>query len=515
MKKCLYCGRENEDSAASCTECGMEEFKDSDRADLLAKRWPRDWEFWLQDNFAHYRSLGEAQKNRLRNVSRVLIAEKTWEGCDGLELTEEMKLAIAAQAALLLLGLEHDYFGRVHSIVVFPKPFELPHESWQDENARGTVIAGQAVDYGSVYLSWSTVLSQMRNRAGGSNLVIHEFAHQLDFLDGYTNGTPVLRDGEQTRRWRQVMTAEFSRLRDDVRAGRQTFLGSYAATNDAEFFSVASERFFLLPARLKRLHPDLYEVLAEFYRVEPCEWFSEGDYILDGMDFIDARCPSCGRAISFPQAVAGQTKACPHCAAAVIVPEQPGQVADRVRIPFQTPRLRLRRLKSIDLEDLRQLLEDEDSLCALNWEKVDATQIEAWLEVEKQRRFPHDAAYGYLGIETLEKPRLIGLACIRFQETDCKQAEFSVLVHRDFRRQGYASEAVSGLLSFAFDGLRLHRLIAVCDSRNQAARGLLLKEGLRIEGEFVKNRLVNEEWINTTSFGLLKEEFDAWMARSR
>src|SRR5439155_1458654 len=83
-----------------------------------------------------------------------------------------------------------------------------------------------------------------------------------------------------------------------------------------------------------------------------------------------------------------------------------------------TPRLRLRRLKSLDLEDLRQLLEDEDSLCALNWEKVDATQIEAWLEVEKQRRFPHDAAYGYLGIETFEKPRLIGLACIRFQVTD-------------------------------------------------------------------------------------------------
>src|SRR5256885_11393556 len=99
---------------------------------------------------------------------------------------------------------------------------------------------------------------------------------------------------------------------------------------------------------------------------------------------------------------------------------------------------------------------------------------------------------------------------LRFQEMDPKQADFSVVVHPDFRRQGYASEAVSGLLSFAFDALRLHRLIAVCDSRNQAARGLVLREGLRLEGEFVKSRLVNEEWINTLSFGLVKEEFDAW-----
>src|SRR5438309_828852 len=100
MKKCAYCGRENEDSAALCNECGMEEFQDGDRTHLLAKPWPPDWELWLQNNFAHYRLLSEAQKNRIRNVSRVLIAERAWEGCDGLEVTEEMKLAIAAQAAL-------------------------------------------------------------------------------------------------------------------------------------------------------------------------------------------------------------------------------------------------------------------------------------------------------------------------------------------------------------------------------------------------------------------------------
>src|SRR4051794_23888289 len=104
MKKCSYCGRENEDSAASCRECGTEQFKDA--ADLLSKPWPRHWESWLQDNFAHYRLLSGPEKIRIRNVSRVLIEQKAWEGCNGLEVTEEMKLAISAQAALLLLGLE-------------------------------------------------------------------------------------------------------------------------------------------------------------------------------------------------------------------------------------------------------------------------------------------------------------------------------------------------------------------------------------------------------------------------
>src|SRR5438552_9184737 len=181
-----------------------------------------------------------------------------------------MKLTVGAQAALLLLGLEHDHFSRVLSIVLFPTAFELPAESWEE---RGRVIAGQAVNYGTVFLSWETVLGEARDPTAGHNLVIHEFAHQLDFLYGYTHGAPVLRSLDQTQRWQRVMHATFQRLRRDLQMGRKTFLGSYAATNPTEFFSVASERFFSLPRQLRQYHPELFEVLAEYYRVDPLIWF--------------------------------------------------------------------------------------------------------------------------------------------------------------------------------------------------------------------------------------------------
>ena len=109
---------------------------------------------------AHYRLLSEAERARLQDDARVLVAEKNWEGCDGLKVTDVMKLTVAAQAALLLLGLEHDYFSRVRSIVLFPTAFELPAESWEE---RGRTILGQAVDYGTVFLSWETVLAEARD----------------------------------------------------------------------------------------------------------------------------------------------------------------------------------------------------------------------------------------------------------------------------------------------------------------------------------------------------------------
>jgi MtfA peptidase len=219
----------------------------------------------------HYHLLSAEERARLRREARILVAEKVWEGCGGLQVTEIMKITVAAQAALLLLGLDHDYFARVLSVVLFPSDFELPAEPWQ---SRGTVISGQAVNYGSVFLAWGRVLTEGRDPSAGRNLVIHEFAHQLDFLDGYPNGVPVLRNRDQTRRWQEVMKASLNRLRRELRAARRTILGSYAATSPTEFFSVASERFFLVPARLQHDHPSLYEVLAEYYRADPLRWFA-------------------------------------------------------------------------------------------------------------------------------------------------------------------------------------------------------------------------------------------------
>lgn len=228
-------------------------------------------------NVAHYSRLSQEEQSHLRNDARILVAEKQWEGCGGLEMTDEIRITIAAQAALMLLGTKNDYFSRVLSIVVFPSEFELPKEEWEDEEAEGRVVGGQAVDYGPVILSWDTVLAEAQDPSMGQNLVIHEFAHQLDFLDGYTNGAPPLKGKQQAAKWRETMTAEFTRLRRDYRKDRETFLGDYAASNATEFFSVASERFFMVPVQLQHYHAKLYHLLAEYYRVDPVRWFTNDE----------------------------------------------------------------------------------------------------------------------------------------------------------------------------------------------------------------------------------------------
>jgi Mlc titration factor MtfA (ptsG expression regulator) len=222
---------------------------------------------------AHYSLLTDQQRARLRSDLRILVTEKNWEGCDGLQMTEEIKVTVAAEAALMLLGLDHDYFSQVLSIVVFPSEFEMLREDAYDEKEK-YVAGGLAFYRGPVFLSWDQVLEEARDPSTGRNLVIHEFAHQLDFLDGLVNGVPVLRDRHQTSLWTQVMTQEFTRLRRDLYRGRETFLGDHAGSNATEFFAAVSERFFAVPHRLRHYHPKVYDVLEGYYRVDPSSWFT-------------------------------------------------------------------------------------------------------------------------------------------------------------------------------------------------------------------------------------------------
>jgi Mlc titration factor MtfA (ptsG expression regulator) len=228
----------------------------------------------LQTNVFHYRLLRKIERARLQHDARVLIAEKTWEGCGGLTVTEEMQITIAAQACVMLLGQEHDYFRRVPSILIYPSAFQVTDEAWEEAGWLPLPAGGQAVYRGPVILAWDAVLADGRDPSLGRNLVIHEFAHQLDFVDGCADGTLAL-GGEAAERWQEVLTAEYDRLRRHVRHGRDTFLGDYAATNMTEFFAVASERFFTQPAKLRHYHPALYDVLEETYAVDPAEWFAE------------------------------------------------------------------------------------------------------------------------------------------------------------------------------------------------------------------------------------------------
>jgi Mlc titration factor MtfA (ptsG expression regulator) len=259
-------------------------YRRSRRQRLLAEPYPEGWESVLTSNVKHYSLLGDAERARLRDDLRILVAEKEWEGCGGLSITEEMKVTIAAQAALLLLGIEHDYFSPVLSILVYPATFQIPRSRWRDRETMVEGMDGQAVHRGPVILAWDAVLAEGKKPWCGHNVVIHEFAHQLDFLDGYVNGAPGSRDPAQAERWYRVMSREYRRLRRNLDLGRGTFFGPYAGTNEGEFFAVVSERFFTRPAPLRRWHPDLYEVLAEYFRVDPCTWFAAGDPETAGMD---------------------------------------------------------------------------------------------------------------------------------------------------------------------------------------------------------------------------------------
>lgn len=241
------------------------------RRRLLAEPFPPAWLEYLRRNVAHYRYLTEAEQARLGDALRIFVAEKNWEGCGGLVMTDEIKATIAALACLLVLGMEHNYFDRVLSILVYPHGYR-PRE----ESDRGGLVPvhpsgrlGEAWYRGPVILSWSDAYHEGRHPREGHNVVFHEFAHQLDMLDGVINGTPPLRDAEQARRWREVMTAEYQALIRASEEGRATLLDQYGTTNEGEFFAVCTECFFDRPVEMAQRHPRLYDLLRDYYRQDP------------------------------------------------------------------------------------------------------------------------------------------------------------------------------------------------------------------------------------------------------
>jgi len=246
-------------------------FKHRRRSKLRAQAFPTSWEASLHRNVLHYRDLNAIEQVALREMVQVLVAEKHWEGCGGLALDDQIKVTIAAQAALLLLGLEHDFYPRVLSILVYPTGYLTPHQSVGPDGVvhEGLANLGEAWYRGPVILSWEDAVYDGLHPYDGENLVLHEFAHQLDMEDRDIDGTPPLAGRAERLRWRQVMQFEYERLIDDTEHGRPVLLDEYGTIDQAEFFAVATESFFERPVDLRRRHPDLYEVLRSYYRQDP------------------------------------------------------------------------------------------------------------------------------------------------------------------------------------------------------------------------------------------------------
>ncbi len=249
--------------------------RDHHREDVRKRPFPLEWESFVRTNVAHYSMLDDAERTELCATMQVFLEEKHWEGCGGLDLTDEIRVTIAAQACLLQLGLPHDYYRNVESILVYPSTVVTPeHTPGVFERIAGPVDAsipllGQAFAKGPVILVWDAVLHGARHPEQGHNVVYHEFAHKLDLLDGAADGTPPLNDRDQFAEWVAVCSREFLRLRGLVEKGHRTFLDSYGAKNEAEFFAVATEEFFDRPLALQEHAPELYCVLSDYYRQDP------------------------------------------------------------------------------------------------------------------------------------------------------------------------------------------------------------------------------------------------------
>src|SRR5579864_7134988 len=207
------------------------------RRKILTEPFPPAWLDILHRNVGHYQTLTEEEQSRLRDFSRIFIAERDWEGCGGLDMTDEIKVTISSQACLLILALDLDLYRHVKTILVYPRGYQAPHQQVLGSNMvleGETALLGQAHYHGPVILSWEDVLEGGRYPGQGRNLVFHEFAHQLDMADGSIDGTPPLKDRKQARRWQRIMSAEFDRLRRESATGRATLLDPYGAGDEGE-----------------------------------------------------------------------------------------------------------------------------------------------------------------------------------------------------------------------------------------------------------------------------------------
>jgi Mlc titration factor MtfA (ptsG expression regulator) len=244
------------------------------RKRLLEQPFPAEWTAILEDNVAAYKLLDEGEQQHLRDLVQVFIAEKHWEGAGGLELTDEIRVTIAGTGCQLLLGRSHDLFSEVVSIVVYPSAVIVPEQerSIFDSGARpsegDTPVLGVAHRGGALVLAWDSALRGARDPKDGHNVVIHELAHKIDFLDGTADGTPPLPDGSARRAWIEAFAPAFLAHRERAERGQRSFLDDYAITNEAEYFAVATEAFFEKPRALARELPDVYAALRQFYSLD-------------------------------------------------------------------------------------------------------------------------------------------------------------------------------------------------------------------------------------------------------
>ncbi len=245
------------------------------RRERIARQpFPSAWRRLLRRHVPLVARLPARQQLRLKGLMQVFLAEKPILGCRGLRVTDEMRVTIAALACLPLLGAARGIYPELRQVLLYPGAFvvERPVTEGGVQSDQRRVLAGESWSQGQVLLAWDEVKRGAALPGDGHNVVIHEFAHQLDQAGGPANGAPALPTAEAYRRWSTVMQNEFDALRWRLAQGEAGLIDAYAATDPAEFFAVISELFFERPAELAAGHPALYAELRTYYRLDPAGW---------------------------------------------------------------------------------------------------------------------------------------------------------------------------------------------------------------------------------------------------
>lgn len=243
------------------------------RRSVLARPFPKHWRQGLERDMALYRKLPSELRERVHQNTLLMLDEVNFYGCAGQTITEPMKVLISAHAALLVSGLSVDYYQRLTSILVYPGAYRSEVEWQEGEIARveEQERLGESWDAGRVILGWDQLAREAADPDTPTNVMLHEFAHQLDQLDGAADGVPPLDSGVSAENWHQVFSDAWHRLQDSP-YDSEGVIDDYGATDPAEFFAVVTEAFFLTPVQLRQQEPDLYQCLSGFYQLSPADW---------------------------------------------------------------------------------------------------------------------------------------------------------------------------------------------------------------------------------------------------
>ena len=244
-------------------------FRGNKRKKLMQEGLNDDLIAIIENNVPFYKHLPTDAQNQLHGLVNVFINEKKFEGCAGQQITDEVKITIAAQACILLLNRKTKFYPKLKTIYVYPDTYVA-----KDQNDNPNARLGESWQNGPIVLAWNSVTGGANNIHDGKNVVFHEFSHRLDQEDGTADGAPILENRSCYKSWAKILGSEFENLQKKALKRRKSVIGKYGATHPAEFFAVATEAFFEKPKQMHKKQPELYDELKSYYKTDPLEWIT-------------------------------------------------------------------------------------------------------------------------------------------------------------------------------------------------------------------------------------------------